>query len=128
MSTSELHILMCSDRLQEKERSVRRSSPGHHSVTHSVSCPYLRTVTADSSETPVSAEAGRAESRKNLFSSYLISPSPLPSPSFCLHLSFHLPFFFCEKQNQSHSGGCVKRRWFAKDLEGFCKEAFWTSV
>lgn len=74
MGTSELHILMCSDRLHEKERSVRSSSSGHHSVTHLVQCPYLRTVTAEGSETRVKAEAGRVANRKNLFSSCLAPP------------------------------------------------------
>lgn len=88
--TSELHILMCSDGLREKERSVGRSRSGHHGVTHLVQCPYMRTVTAQSSETPVKAEAGRAACRKNLFSSCLAPPPP----SFCLHPSFYLLFFW----------------------------------
>lgn len=114
---------MCSDGLREKERSVGRSRSGHHGVTHLVQCPYMRTVTAESSETPVKAEAGRAACRKNLFSSCLAYPPKLLFTSI-----FLFALFLREKQNQSHNRGCVKGSWSAKDLQGFCRETSSTST
>lgn len=118
-TTSELHILICSSRLHEKERSVRRSRGQVTSVTHLVQCPYLRTMSAESSEIPVKVEAGKLASRTNLFISCL-------GPSYAfdyLHLSI---CSFFKKQNQSHSRDCVKGRWAANDLQGFCTETFST--
>lgn len=87
----ELHTLMCSSRLREKERSVRRSRLGHHSVTHLVQCPHLRTMTAQSSET-----WGRRSGKQEEPLFQLLS-SPL---SFCLHPSSH-PLFFWETRTKA---------------------------
>lgn len=62
VSTSELHILMCSAK-HEKEKSVRKS----RSPVLPTSC-ILEDSESESSETPVKAEAGRVTSRKSLFS------------------------------------------------------------
>lgn len=118
-TTSELRILICSSRLHEKERSVRRSRGQVTSVTHLVQCPYLRTVSAESSEIPGKVEAGRLASRTNLFTS-------------CLGLSYAFDYLhlsicsFFKKRNQSHSRSCVKGRWAANGLQGFCIETFST--
>lgn len=72
-----------SSRLHEKERSLRRSRDQGTSVTHLVQCPYLRVVSAESSEIPVEVDPGRLASWRNLFTSGL-------GPSYVfdyLHLS-----------------------------------------
>lgn len=81
-TTSELPILICSVGYMKKVSEEKQRS-GHQSVTHLVQCPYLRTVSAESSELPVKVEAGRLASRINFFTICLV-----PSYAFdYLHLS-----------------------------------------